>query len=384
MDLRRHETAAVPNANDYVDCSITTTCFTKGESVKAVWILDNINEGRDLDALIAEGSCSLEVGTGERKLKLRFFFKINEETYSNPKWNNHILLRHLSLWCSVEGSENSLENVFFKVKMDRLNDDLRVAQCALKEKAVSIHPKTDSQGKLVERHFLEFQRTEKIWEDKYSIYLDAYSEERHPEKHQGYRFNDTRSLQFGITVTILNLLGSSDEDGARALELPQSSISSPLSLAENLKKMYVDQDNFSDLKLETKDGMVTSAHKFILAARSPVLKALILEETSKDSFSGTIKIPDFNAKSILAILHWIYTGELSDRTGFLIDEVVIAAKKYQLTEMLTLLDKEMIKICNTGNMFQLFDAAKQNGLTNAMKQVSEFIKENIGSMINQM
>jgi len=113
----------------------------------------------------------------------------------------------------------------------------------------------------------------------------------------------------------------------------------------------------------------------MVIARSPVLKALILDNISKEDFSETIQIPDFNAKAIIAVLHWIYSGELSDRTANLIHEVVVAAKRYELYEMLTLLDNEMINICNTENMFQLFDAAKQNNLTNAMVQLSEFIKE---------
>ncbi|ODM89108.1 Speckle-type POZ protein-like [Orchesella cincta] len=187
-----------------------------------------------------------------------------------------------------------------------------------------------------------------------------------------------KDLRFGITVTELVSTGEGElnrigESGA---------VSSPeVILAQDLKGMFANPDNYSDLKLETKDGVETNTHKFILAARSPVLQAIIEKEYAKESFKGVIKIPDFNAKPIIAVLHWMYTGRLSDRTGNVIEEVVIAAKKYQLTDMMRQLDKEMITICNTGNMFQLFEAARQNQLPIAMVQISAFIKENIETMV---
>ncbi|ODM87877.1 TD and POZ domain-containing protein 3 [Orchesella cincta] len=56
--------------------------------------------------------------------------------------------------------------------------------------------------------------------------------------------------------------------------------------------------------------MDISAHKFILAARSPVMKQLIQEE----SFGGTIPI-DFDVNPFES-LQWMYTGKLtSEATG---------------------------------------------------------------------
>lgn len=45
--------------------------------------------------------------------------------------------------------------------------------------------------------------------------------------------------------------------------------------------MYGAEENFSDLKLETKDNMTLSAHRFILAARSPVFRKMIEKEQTK-------------------------------------------------------------------------------------------------------
>jgi len=196
--------------------------------------------------------------------------------------------------------------------------------------------------------------------------------------NEAYVYAASAELLFGITVTRIESTAHDKANRVGELTL----VTSPeVILAQDLKCMFECQDNFSDLKLETKDGVETNTHKFIVAARSPVLKKIIETECAKESFNGIIQITDFNAKPIIAILHWMYSGRLSDRTGNVIEEVVVAAKKYQLTDMMRQLDKEMITICNTGNMFQLFEAARLNHLPIAMVQISAFIKENIETMV---
>ncbi|CAL8140322.1 unnamed protein product [Orchesella dallaii] len=117
--------------------------FTEGETVKRVWIIDNINGGRDLEALATEGDCTLEVGQGEEKIRLRFFFKVNEETVTTViKDGGTMVFRHLSLW--VSGSEARSPSkrlgrgIIFKVKVDMLKDDLRVSHFAMKGKFTNV------------------------------------------------------------------------------------------------------------------------------------------------------------------------------------------------------------------------------------------------------
>lgn len=143
---------------------------------------------------------------------------------------------------------------------------------------------------------------------------------------------------------------------------------------EDFKKMYINDDNLADLKLETKDGMLLSAHKFVLAARSPVLRAMIMEEVKKEGFTGTLKMSRINAKPMMTILHWIYTGEIREEVGLCMDEVVEAVLSFELGDMFKMLDKEMITVCNPENMMSLFQVAKRNGMPTAMVKLSSFVK----------
>lgn len=59
-------------------------------------------------------------------------------------------------------------------------------------------------------------------------------------------------------------------------------LSEEASILTDLKVMYTSEDNLLDLKLELKNNLTSSAHKFIMCARSDVLKDLILTDTSKD------------------------------------------------------------------------------------------------------
>lgn len=70
---------------------------------------------------------------------------------------------------------------------------------------------------------------------------------------------------------------------------------------EQLKSMYTAEDNFSDLNLETMDHMTLSAHKFLLAARSPYF---LLEDAVKETdFDGTIRMQDVNGKPLMTHDH---------------------------------------------------------------------------------
>jgi len=123
---------------------------------------------------------------------------------------------------------------------------------------------------LVEKYFLELQRWEK---SKWRL----YSEES-DGNGCGYKFQDVKTLRFGFTVTLLNLVRPTLQEGAgaQALEMPMTSISSQLLVAQNIKTLYGEHDNFSDIKIETKDGIVMNAHKFILAGNKLRLLKIIM------------------------------------------------------------------------------------------------------------
>lgn len=121
------------------------------------------------------------------------------------------------------------------------------------------------------------------------------------------------------------------------------------------------------------DHMTLSAHKFLLAARSPYF---LLEDGVKETdFDGTMRMQDVNGKPLMTILHWMYTRESHENAGRVMEEVVDAAIKFELTNLLKVLDKKLITICNKENMFRMYQVAQKNAMPTAMEDISSYIRE---------
>ncbi len=150
---------------------------------------------------------------------------------------------------------------------------------------------------------------------------------------------------------------------------------SQLTLLSELKTMCTAvDDNYPDLKLETKDNSTLSAHKFIVAARSVVLRKLIDGHVKKSIYDGTIKIADINEKPLVIILHWMHTSELHGNADLVMEQLVKASMEYQLTDLLKMLDEQLIKICNPDNMFQLHQVAKKYAMPTAIRETAAYIR----------
>ncbi|CAL8112431.1 unnamed protein product [Orchesella dallaii] len=173
------------------------------------------------------------------------------------------------------------------------------------------------------------------------------------------------TLKFGITAQLLSVTG---------LEKAAIDAKPNHSMSRDFILMLIDEDNYSDIKLETEDGKVVNAHKFVLAARSPVLRAQIEKNVKTNTFNGVIML-DMESKTLEHILKWIYSGEFDAETG--LDSILHAAAAYELTDLMIILDKKLIQSCTVENMFQLMMTAKRLNLSVAMKQIAQFIKENV-------
>jgi speckle-type POZ protein len=93
----------------------------------------------------------------------------------------------------------------------------------------------------------------------------------------------------------------------------------------------LDDEILADFSLESSDGEVLKAHKFILAARSPVLFAMVTSDM-KEAQERIAMILDFNAKVLKELLRFIYSGVVEN-----LDEIarklIYAAEKYQFEDL---------------------------------------------------
>jgi speckle-type POZ protein len=97
--------------------------------------------------------------------------------------------------------------------------------------------------------------------------------------------------------------------------------------------------NWADVEFVVK-GKTFSAHKAILAARSPIFKAEFTKEQPEKNLQ--IKIDDVDPSTVEQFLHFIYTGESMGM--FANEELFKLALRYQLTTLGNLCEVALKKI----------------------------------------
>ncbi|CAO1948830.1 unnamed protein product [Urochloa humidicola] len=106
------------------------------------------------------------------------------------------------------------------------------------------------------------------------------------------------------------------------------------------------------------DGKVFSAHKIVLAARSPVFMADFFG-TAKEKATGYIRICDMHPDAFQALLHYIYTDTLpatsataanaareeeeAAAAAVLAQDLLVAADKYNLKDLKSLIENKLCK-----------------------------------------
>ncbi len=100
----------------------------------------------------------------------------------------------------------------------------------------------------------------------------------------------------------------------------------------------VENQNYADVEIDVKDKKF-SAHKAILAARSPVFAA---EFTKEQPEKNQIIIHDADPSTVEQFLYFIYTGE--SRGTFANEKLLMLALRYQLTTLAKLCEVAFSKI----------------------------------------
>jgi hypothetical protein len=74
-------------------------------------------------------------------------------------------------------------------------------------------------------------------------------------------------------------------------------------------KKLLTNDTFSDFKIVC-DDETFNCHKNIVAAKSDVLLQMLQSENWAENEEETWKIEDFDAETVRAMIHYIYTSQL--------------------------------------------------------------------------
>ncbi|RWS22966.1 protein roadkill-like protein [Leptotrombidium deliense] len=108
--------------------------------------------------------------------------------------------------------------------------------------------------------------------------------------------------------------------------LPIDSFKTNKSLRKFTKSMITCEE-FSDVKIASKDGRVFNVHKNMIS-RSPVFRQMLLSNLI-ESNTNKIQIDDLSGEALEKMLHFIYTDEVLDNDSVNC-EYLLAAHKYDL------------------------------------------------------
>lgn len=118
------------------------------------------------------------------------------------------------------------------------------------------------------------------------------------------------------------------------------------------------------------------AHKCILAARSPVFKAMFNYKL-KENLTNRVLIEDCHPDVVQAMLKYIYTAYLPDDIKDIAIDLYIAAEKYFIESLKIKCREYLIENLNTDSVVQIYILAELYNDSMLRKQSLKFISENI-------
>ncbi|KAF8788338.1 speckle-type POZ protein B-like [Argiope bruennichi] len=117
-------------------------------------------------------------------------------------------------------------------------------------------------------------------------------------------------------------------DLAELVHLTNTNYSCLRQLSNDMERSLLEKPFLADVTL--KCGPVSiPAHKNVLAARSPVFKAMFLCPM-KESKENEVIIQDIEVPVLQAMLKYMYTGKVEDLAPSLASDLLFAANKYQI------------------------------------------------------
>lgn len=327
-----------------------------GDRVQKSWNIKNWGSNHQM---IVAADIGLHVEVGDPKVALRFFLRSKEKYVKGTQ--HHLAFQ--SKWYSLcaEVLTQLSEKAVIKVTATATGDG---KNSLTGSGAINLNK---SKGKTVEviDHFIYYELR----------YVNNDGTSRlQLSQSGGYFAYSVNEMNISVDAQMFHF---SDTDNNVASDIEKNLLAEAEdSLINDLKNMLIEYENYADIKLESKDHMTLDAHKFILAARSRYLRKYIDDAMKADNFNGTVKM-NVNGKPLVAILHWMYTGELHENAGSVMDEIVDCAVLFELTHMMKLLDTKVITICNNENMFRLYQAAQKNGMPNATDDIAAYIRQHL-------
>lgn len=142
------------------------------------------------------------------------------------------------------------------------------------------------------------------------------------------------------------------------------------------RKMFSHSDGGGDVTIAV-DGRSLRVHKNILSNRCPVFATMFGQDQWLEQATQTVNIKDFDYKTILAMIEFIYFGG-SDDWYEAVDpaDLLKAAHMYQLDDLRIMCELRLCSTLETENIFRNLALAETYELLNLKSEVFDFISNN--------
>ena len=149
-----------------------------------------------------------------------------------------------------------------------------------------------------------------------------------------------------------------------------------------LGKVLSDDKEFTDIKIQC-EGQSFDCHMVILAARSPVFKAMF-QSDMKETQTQKVTIDDFKAEVVGEMLNFIYTGNVSSQDAILdiASELLKVADKYQLDLLKNICEESLCSTLKVINCVEYLVLGDMYNAVKLKKKAMRLVVENADSISN--
>lgn len=122
----------------------------------------------------------------------------------------------------------------------------------------------------------------------------------------------------------------------------------------NLNKLNSDLTDNAAFKTKVLDAAIKETrfpvHKVLLCMRSPVFKAMLVDNDMVECANKTVVIEDFPASVVQALLSYIYTGTFKSSSEDLDLQLLAAACKWQVTPLIGVCENKLCNMMSPANV----------------------------------
>jgi len=187
--------------------------------------------------------------------------------------------------------------------------------------------------------------------------------------------NGNLTLVFEITVhgKEKTVLGSKASDNNNTLHQRHEKLSN------DFGQLLTDKE-FSDIEIHC-DEKVFPCHQVVLAARSPVFKAMIQAEM-KEKQTKKIVIEDADPRTVAEMLAFIYSGDITLKTEGKTKDLLRVADKYQLNDLKEMCEEKICSNLSIENSIESLVLGDSHNASKLKKMALDFIAKNMKKIVD--